>query len=91
MSNSLKALVFGERGELFAQVAHQKWETMRESLRSLTKNEQMSKLLVILSESLIRSFFRQKCAILRKPMSVFPALFSQKCKTLAGHCLQNKV
>ena len=63
MSNSLKALVFGERGELFAQVAHQKWETMRESLRSLTKNEQMSKLLVILSESLIRSFFRQKCAI----------------------------
>ena len=53
--------------EQFTQVACQKWLTMSESLRSLTKNEQMSKSLVFLSESLIRSFFA-------KPMSEFPAL-----------------
>ena len=47
-----------------------------ESLRSLTKNEQMSKLLVFLSELLIRSFFRKKTSdSLRKPMSKLPALF----------------
>ena len=34
-----------------------------ESLRSLTKNEQMSELLVFLSESLIRSLFCKKQAI----------------------------
>ena len=34
-----------------------------ELLRSLTKNEQMSELLVVLSESLIHSFFRKKRAI----------------------------
>ena len=43
--------------ERFAQVAHQKWATMSKSLRSLTKNEQMSESLVFLSESLICSFF----------------------------------
>ena len=45
--------------EGFAQGAHQKRATMRASLRLLTKNEQMSELLVFLSESLIRSFFRK--------------------------------
>ena len=49
--------------ERFAQFAHQKWATMSESLRSLTKNEQMSESLVFLSKSLIRSFFRKKRAI----------------------------
>ena len=43
-----------------------------ESLRSLTKNERMSELLVFLSESLI---FGQKTSnSLGKPMSKFPAL-----------------
>ena len=42
---------------------------------SLTKNERMSKSLVLLSESRIRSFFRKKTSdSLRKPMSEFPAL-----------------
>ena len=49
--------------ERFAQVPQQKWATMSESLRSLTKNEQMSEALVFLSESLIRSFFRKKRAM----------------------------
>ena len=40
--------------------AHQKWATMSESLRSLTKNEWIAR---FLRESLIRSFFRKKRAI----------------------------
>ena len=47
----------------FAQVAHKKWGTMSESLRSLTKNEWLSESLVYLSKSLLRSFFRKKPAI----------------------------
>ena len=50
--------------ERFAQFAHQKWATMSESLRSLTKNERMSESLVFLSTS----------DSLRKSMSEFPAL-----------------
>ena len=46
-----------------AQAAHQKWATMSELIRSLTKNERMSELLVFFSESLIRSFIRKKRAI----------------------------
>ena len=49
--------------ERFAQVAHQKWATMSEFLSLLTKNEQISKLLVFLSESLICSFLGKKWAI----------------------------
>ena len=45
--------------ERFAQVAHQKWATISESLRLLTKNERIAH---FLSESLIR-FFLQKPAI----------------------------
>ena len=61
--------------ERFAQVAHHKWATMSESLRSLTRNEQMSELLVLMSESLICPFFLQKTSnLLRKLMSNFPAL-----------------
>ena len=47
---------------------------VRELLSSLTKNEQMSKWLVFLSELLIRSFFAKPSDSLRKPMSEFPAL-----------------
>ena len=42
--------------ERFTQVAHQKWATMSESLRSLTKNEGISKSLEFFSESLIPTF-----------------------------------
>ena len=45
------------------QVAYQKWATMSDLLRLLTKNEQKSKSLVFLSKSLIRLFFRKKWAI----------------------------
>ena len=54
VSELLVSLTKNERPWAFAQVAHQKWVTMSESLRLLTKNEQMSELLIILSESLIR-------------------------------------
>ena len=51
---------------------------MRDSLRSLTKNERMSELLIFLSESLIRLFFCKKTSdSLRKPLSEIPALLEQ--------------
>ena len=43
--------------EWFAQVAQRKWAIVSESLRSLTKNEQMNELLVFLSKSLNCSFW----------------------------------
>ena len=50
-----------------------------ELLRSLTKNERMSKSLIFLGELLIRSFFRLKQAIRsEKPMSEFPALLKMR-------------
>ena len=54
VSELLGSLTKNERPWAFAQVAHQKWVTISESLRLLTKNEQMSELLIFLSESLIR-------------------------------------
>ena len=57
-------------------------------LRSLTKNERMSKLPVFLSESFNRSFahFSQKKSDShRKPMSEFPALlYNFDCAALTG-------
>ena len=52
--------------ERFAQVAQSKWAIVRESLRSLTKNEWMSELLVFLSKLLICSFLGKKQAICLK-------------------------
>ena len=49
--------------ERFAQVAQRKWAIVSESLRLLTKNEQMSELLIFLSEELICSFLDKKRAI----------------------------
>ena len=46
-----------------AQVAQRKWAIVSESLRSLTKNEQMSESLIFLSKSLICSFLGKKQAI----------------------------
>ena len=66
VSKSLRSLTKNERCERIAQVAHQKWATMSESLRLLTKNERLSKSLVFLSKSFIRSFFRKKTAIRSK-------------------------
>ena len=75
VSESLKS---NERCEQISHFAHQKWATMSdlirsgcseemsnvsESLVSLTKNEQMSELLIVLSELLIRSFLDKKRVI----------------------------
>ena len=49
--------------ERFAQVIQRKWAIMSELLRSLTKNEWMSESLIVLSESLIRSFLDKKRVI----------------------------
>ena len=64
VSESLRSLTKNEQCEQFARVTHKKWATMSESLRSLTKNERMIKSLVLLRESLIRSFFakNEQCA-----------------------------
>ena len=40
VSESLRALTKNEQCEQAAQVAHQKWATMSNSLTSFTKNEQ---------------------------------------------------
>ena len=49
--------------EPFAQVAQRKLAIVSQSLRLLTKNEQMSESLIFLSELLIRSFLGKKGAI----------------------------
>ena len=49
--------------EGFAHIAQRKWAIVSESLRSLTKNEQMSESLIFLSELLICSFLGKKWAI----------------------------
>ena len=49
--------------EQFSQVTHQKWATMSKSLRSLTKNNQMSESLDFFDKSLFCSFFRKKQVI----------------------------
>ena len=56
--------------EQFAQVAHQNWATMSESLRLLTKNEQMSESL----NTHLLIFSQKTSDLLRKPMIEFPAL-----------------
>ena len=60
--------------ERFAQVAHQKWATMRESLRSLTKNERMRESLVFWENPSFAHFLQKTSDSLRKPLSEFPAL-----------------
>ena len=75
VSESLRSIINNEWCERIPQVAYQKWATMSNSLRLLTKNERMSEVLVFLSKSLICSFFCKKTSdSLRKPMSKFPAL-----------------
>ena len=65
----------------FAQVHHQKWDTVSKSLRSLTKNEQMSKWLVYFEQiAHSRIFLQKKSDSLRKSMSKFPTLQKRKSK-----------
>ena len=72
--------------ERFAQVAQRKLAIMSESLRSLTKNEQMSESLIFLSESLIRSFLDKNDG---KPMSEFPALLFHNAIRDSEMCVCN--
>ena len=51
--------------ERFAQVAERKWVVVSESLRSLTKNEQIAHTLI---------FWQKKSDLLGNQMSEFPAL-----------------
>ena len=61
---SLRLVTINEQYEQIAQVAHQKWATMSDLLRSLTKNKGMSESLVFLSKLLTHSLiFGQKWAI----------------------------
>ena len=53
-------LFFGERCERFAHDRSFPLSDVSESLRSLTKNEQMSESLIFLRESLIPSFLGKK-------------------------------
>ena len=53
VSELLRLLTKNEPCERFAQVAHQKWVTMFDSLRSLTKNKRMERIARFFSSSLI--------------------------------------
>ena len=75
VSKSLRSLTKNEQCEWIAQVARQKWETMSDLLRLLTKNEQMSESLVFFERIAHLLIFSQKTSdSLIKPMSEFPAL-----------------
>ena len=60
VSKSLRLLTKMSDNEQFAQIAQRKGAIMSELLMSLTKNEQMSELLIFLSKSLISSFLDKK-------------------------------
>ena len=92
VSKSLRSLTKNEQCERIAQVTHQKWATMSESLRSLRVNERLwanrSGRSPKMSEWANRSFFEwithslifgQKTSdLLRKPMSEISALVKNK-------------
>ena len=63
VSESLRLLISKEQLWANCSGCLPKMSNVSESLRLLTKNERMSELLVFLSKSLIRSFFRKKLAI----------------------------
>ena len=72
VSSSLRSLKTNERPWANRTGRSEEMSDVSDSLISLTKNERMSELLIILSESLI---FRQKTSdSLRNQMSEFPAL-----------------
>ena len=58
--------------EQFAHILHQKWTTISESLRSLTKNEQIACFFEGIANLL--SFSQKPSDSLKRPMSKFPAL-----------------
>ena len=63
-----------ERWERITQVTHQKWATMSELHRSLTKNERMSKLLFFWANRSFAHFVAKNERFAQKAMSEFPAL-----------------
>ena len=84
------SLFFNEQCERIAQVAHQNWATIRDSLRLLTKNEWKSESLIFLSNLLI---FSQKTSdSLRKPLSKIPTLcFSKYATKIARNFFWNNL
>ena len=75
VSKSLRSLTKNERCEQSTQVAHQKWATMSDSLRLITKNEQIARFLSkLLLSSFFAHFFAKKNNLLKIPMSQFPTL-----------------
>ena len=89
VSESLRSLTKNERCERIAQVTHQKWVTMSDLLRSLTKNEwpwaNCSGCSPKMSKWVNSSFLERIAHSLRKPMSVFPALLVCSCTCLKEH------
>ena len=76
VSKVLRSLTKNEQCERSAQVPHQKWVTMSDSLRWLTKNERITCFFEQFAHLLIICwFFLQKTSdSLRKPMSELPTL-----------------
>ena len=60
--------------ERFAQVAQSKWAIVSESLRSLTKNERMSELLIFWAKRSFAHFWAKTSDLLGKSMSEFTTL-----------------
>ena len=60
--------------EQFAHITQSKWAIMSESLRLLTKNEQMNESLVFLANRSFAHFWAKTSDSLGKSMSEFPAL-----------------
>ena len=60
--------------EQFAKVTHQKWATMSKLLRSLTKNEQITRFFEQIAHLLI--FLQKTSNSLRKPGQIFLTLWS---------------
>ena len=67
-----------------------KWATVSESLRSLTKNERVSKLLFFLSKSLICSLFWQKTSRVGNSLIVFLSESIVFCQNISEWAICSK-
>ena len=68
--------------EQISQVTHQKWATVSDMNRLLTKNERISKSLVFLwANRSFAHFFEKSSDLFRKQMSEFPTLIYTKLST----------
>ena len=80
VSESLRSFRGNERQWAICSGRSEEMSDVNESLISLTKNEWMSESLILLSESLIRSFFDKKSSdSLGNQMSEFPSLKFVHC------------